>query len=100
MVLGKEAKLAVEEFVNSKVEKYTLPKLRLLMRESKFMRWTDLYEEFKNEDQVSDYFFFIRSLIFHLQTVITVGHTLISYSLITGDQAVRLQHSQMSREDR
>jgi len=57
MVLEKETKLAVEEFVNSKVEKYTLSKLRLLMRESKFMRWSDLYEEFKNENQVSDYFF-------------------------------------------
>ena len=53
MVLGKKAKLAVEEFVNSKVEKYTLPKLRLLMRESKFMRWNDLYVDFPKEDQVS-----------------------------------------------
>ena len=58
MVLGKETKLAVERFVNSKVEEYTLPKLRLLMRESKFMRWSDLYEEFRDEDQVSDYYYF------------------------------------------
>jgi len=53
MVLEKETKLAVEEFVNSKVEKYTLSKLRLLMRESKFMRWNDLYVDFPKEDQVS-----------------------------------------------
>jgi hypothetical protein len=58
MVLEKKTKLAVEEFVNSYVEKYTLSKLRLLMRESKFMRWSDLYEEFRDEDQVSDYYYF------------------------------------------
>jgi hypothetical protein len=74
---------------NAFISKHSLSKLQILVASKRF-HWDDLKKEFPRENEVIMCVLFIRTrLIFHLQRVINVGCTAISYSSITGFKAIR-----------